>query len=249
MKYYFFISLAVATLLSPQAKAGSMGPARPDKDWAWVGTVSAGPLWARGGEAQHFFLTPSIEKTYMPIKSTQALAAAELFIGKQKSLSSQWLGQLGFALATTGNTKLQGLIWDEGDPLFDNHSYQYKVTSTRIAVKGKLLLEKDCGLLPFVSASLGLGFNRAHRFNNTPLIFEALTLPNYEENTNTAFSYTLGAGAQKVINEHWQLGIGYEFADWGKSKLGQALGQLSSSRLTINHLYSNGILFTLSYVA
>ncbi|HAT8718368.1 TPA: porin family protein, partial [Legionella pneumophila] len=64
-----------------------------------------------------------------------------------------------------------------------------------------------------------------------------------------AFTYTLGAGVQKSISEHWQLGVGYEFADWGKSELGRASGQTLNEGLKLNHLYTNGVVLNLTYVA
>ncbi|HAU1408730.1 TPA: outer membrane protein [Legionella pneumophila] len=249
MKYRLFLFITAAGVLGSTAFAGTMGPVMSSKDWTWVGSVSAGPVWAKGGETQTFFLAPEIEKTYVARKSTNALASGELFLGLQKLLGSQWLGQLGLAAATTGNAKLQGVIWDDADPQFDNYSYQYKVRNTRVAVKGKLLLDKGYWVMPWVSASLGVGFNRAHEYSNAPLIFEALPNPNFADHTKTAFTYTLGAGVQKSINEHWQLGVGYEFTDWGRGQLGRAFGQTIHSGLTINHLYTNGILFNLSYLA
>lgn len=249
MKYRLFLSIAAAGVLGSTAFAGTMGSVIPSKDWTWVGSVSAGPVWARGGETQTFYLAPEIEKTYAARISTNALASGELFLGIQKLLGSQWLGQLGLAAATTGNAKLQGVIWDDADPEFNNHSYQYKIRNSRIAVKGKLLLDKGYWLMPWVSASLGVGFNRAHDFTNTPLIFEALPNPNFTNHTKTAFTYTLGAGVQKSISEHWQLGVGYEFADWGKSELGRASGQTLNEGLKLNHLYTNGVVLNLTYVA
>lgn len=249
MKYRLFLSIATAGVLGSTAFAGTMGPVVPSKDWTWVGSVSAGPVWARGGETQTFFLAPEIEKTYAARKSTNVLASGELFVGIQKTWSSQWLGQLGLAAATTGNAKLQGVIWDDADPEFNNHSYQYKIRNSRIAVKGKLLLDKGYWLMPWVSASLGVGFNRAHEYSNAPLIFEALPNPNFADHTKTAFTYTLGAGVQKAFNDHWQVGIGYEFADWGKSELGRADTQTMNSGLALNHLYTNGVLLNLTYVA
>jgi len=249
MKHRFFLSLTVACVLGSTAFAGTMGPVMPSKDWAWVGSIAAGLIWAKGGEAQTFYLAPEIEKTYAARKSTNAFASGELFVGLQKSLTSQWLGQLGLAVATTGNAKLQGVIWDDADPEFNNHSYQYKIRNSRIAAKGKLLLDKGYWFMPWVSASLGVGFNRAHDFTNTPLIFEALPNSNFTNHTKTAFTYTLGAGVQKAINERWQVGVGYEFADWGKSELGRALGQTMNSGLALNHLYTNGVLFNLTYIA
>ena len=142
MKYRLFLSITAAGVLGSTGFAGTMGSVMPSKDWTWVGSIAAGPVWARGGETQTFFLAPEIEKTYASRKSTNALASGELFIGLQKSLASQWLGQLGLAAATTGNAKLQGVIWDDADPEFDNYSYQYRVRNTRIAAKGKLLLDK-----------------------------------------------------------------------------------------------------------
>lgn len=250
MKYHrLFLSLATAGVLTSQALAGTMGPVAAPKDWTWIGSVGAGPVWARGGETQTFYLAPEIEKTYVARKSANALASGELFVGLQKSLSSQWLGQLGLAVATTGDARLQGVIWDDADPEFDNYSYQYKERNTRVSVKGKLLLDKGYWLMPWVSASLGVGFNRAHDFINTPLIFEALPNANFSNHTNTAFTYTLGAGVQKSISEHWQLGVGYEFADWGKSELSRALEQTMNSGLALNHLHTNGVMFNLTYIA
>ncbi|HAT3881906.1 TPA: porin family protein [Legionella pneumophila] len=249
MKYRLFLSIATASVLGSTAFAGTMGHVMSSRDWTWVGSVSAGPVWERGGETQTFFLAPEIEKTYAARKSTNVLASGELFVGIQKTWSSQWLGQLGLAAATTGNAKLQGVIWDDADPEFNNHSYQYKIRNSRIAVKGKLLLDKGYWLMPWVSASLGVGFNRAHDFTNTPLIFEALPNPNFTNHTKTAFTYTLGAGVQKSISEHWQLGVGYEFADWGKSELGRASGQTLNEGLKLNHLYTNGVVLNLTYVA
>ncbi|RMX21650.1 porin family protein [Legionella jordanis] len=249
MKYRLFLSITAAGVLGSAAFAGTMGPVMPSKDWTWVASIAAGPVWARGGETQTFFLAPEIEKTYAARKSTNVLASGELFVGIQKTWSSQWLGQLGLAAATTGNAKLQGVIWDDADPEFNNHSYQYKIRNSRIAVKGKLLLDKGYWLMPWVSASLGVGFNRAHEYSNAPLIFEALPNPNFADHTKTAFTYTLGAGVQKAFNDHWQVGIGYEFADWGKSELGRADMQTMNSGLALNHLYTNGVLLNLTYVA
>ncbi|KTD20235.1 outer membrane protein [Legionella israelensis] len=249
MKYFHALSMTAAILSCTQSFAGTMGSVMAPKDWTWIGFVSAGPVWARGGETQTFYLAPEIEKTYAARKSTNAIASGELFVGLQKSLNSQWLGQLGIAAAITGNSKLQGVIWDDADPEFDNYSYQYKIRNIRVAVKGKLLLDKGYWIIPWVSASLGVGFNRAHDFTNTPLIFEALPNPNFTDHTKTAFTYTLGTGVQKALNNHWQIGVGYEFADWGKSELGRALGQTINSGLALNHLYTNGVLFNLTYVA
>lgn len=225
--------------------AGNMGEV---KDWNWVGTISGAALWAQAGESQTFYLDSEIEKTYAANKVTNILAAGELFIGVQKKLLTKLFGQLGFAASTTGYANLQGEIWDDADPQFINYSYKYKVRNTRIALKGKLLANKSSSVMPWISASVGVGFNRANGFSDTILIPEALPNPRFSNNTQTSLSYTVGAGLQKAINKNWQIGVGYEFADWGKSTLGRAPGQTLNTGLSVKNIYTNGALLSFTYI-
>jgi len=248
MKKPVTLTLA-ASLIAGAASAGTMGPPLPDRDLSRVTTISAGPAWARGGRTQTFFLAPEIEKTYVAQKPTKSLATGELFLGAQRALMQQLDAQLGLAIAASSSARMQGIIWDDASPEFDNHSYSYRVQHTRVALKGKIIADSSHILMPWLSASIGAGFNRARSFTNTPLIFEALPNSNFSNNTKTSITYTLGAGVQKAVSEHWQAGIGYEFADWGKSRLGRAAGQTMNSGLSLGHLYTNGVLFNLTYIA
>ncbi len=226
-----------------------MGSAIQQPSRAWVGTLSAGPFWQSSGTTQTFYLTPDIEKTYTANHAANALFAGEFFLGLQKQLTQTIQGQLGLVVAATSQANLSGDIWDDADPQFDNYTYRYKIQHTHIAAKGKLLADWDYWLIPWVSGSLGIGFNNAHGFHGTPTIFEALPTPDFASHTQTAFTYTVGAGVQKALTAHWQVGAGYEFADWGKSSLGRAQGQTLNNGLTLNHLYTNGVLFNLTYLA
>jgi opacity protein-like surface antigen len=214
-----------------------------------VATLSVGPVWESAGKTQTFYLAPNIEKTYSANKSSHALVDGELFLGIQKSLREKLDGQIGLAVATTGNALLSGHIWDNAEPQFNNYQYNYKIIHTHVAVKGKLLSDRGYIATPWINGSLGVGFNQAHSFNNTPTLSEALAMPNFASNTTTAFTYTVGAGFQRNLNQHWQAGIGYEFADWGKSSLNRASGQTMHTGLSLNHLYTNGFLLNLTYLA
>lgn len=247
MKKGILLGVLSASLISGMAAAGSMGPVAPE--WRWVGAFSAGPVWEDGGATQTFYITPEIEKSYRAHKTTNTLGDFEVFLGGQHALSSTLLGQLGLAVGATTDATLSGIIWDDADPQFDNHSYRYKVQHTHLAAKGKLLADMGYWVTPWVSASLGVGFNSASNYHNTPLIDEALMTPNFKSHTETAFTYTVGAGIQKALNEHWQVGAGYEFADWGKSQLGRSAEQTLNKGFGLNHLYTNGVLFNLTYLA
>lgn len=226
-----------------------MGSVTEQPTWAWVGTLSAGPVWQGGGTTQTFYLTPDIEKTYTADKSTSALFDGEVFLGLQKALNQTLYAQLGLAVAATSNATLSGAIWDDADPEFNNYTYNYKIQHTHVAAKGKLLADTGFWLIPWVSGSIGVGFNDTHGFHSTPTIFEALPTPDFSSHTQTALTYTVGAGVQKALNQHWQVGVGYEFADWGKSHLGRATGQTLNQGLGLNHFYTNGVLFNLTYLA
>lgn len=247
MKRNDILAALLTSFLTGTVFAGTLGSANHSSNWSWVSTLSVGLVLDQAGKTQSFYLTPEIEKTYAAHQSTNTLANGELFIGVQKKLSTTMQTQLGLAVAATSNASLSGLIWDDADPRFANHSYRYKIQHSHINAKSKILMDKGYWLMPWISASLGVGFNSAHSFQNTPLIYEAIVNPNFASHSQTAFTYTLGAGVQKALNQHWQVGVGYEFADWGKSQLGHAAEQTLNNGIGLNHLDTNGILFNLTY--
>ena len=257
-KYYYLCTLLFLSIST--ANAGGLSSSVDDKNqvpsgWlskiasTWVATVSFGPVWENSGTTQTFFLAPGIEKTYVADKSFHALPEGELFLGIQKLLPKQLVGQLGLLVATTGNAILSGDVWDDADSNFNNYTYTYKVKNTRVSIKGKVLADKGYIVAPWISGSIGVGFNQAHNFTNTPTLEQAVAISNFTNNTTTALTYTLGAGIQRYIDNHCQVGIGYEFADWGKSQLGRQSSQILNSGPAMNHLYTNGFLVNLTYVA
>ncbi|WP_419420062.1 outer membrane protein [Legionella sp. D16C41] len=247
-KHYPWLILS-ASLTVGSANAGTMGPVVEPSPWRWVGTLSAGPVWIDNVKSQTFFLTPEIVKTYTVNDDNSPVFNGEIFIGAQQMWSPSFYSQWGLAVAATTNAKLSGHIWDDADPEFDNLTYRYKIQHTYVAFKGKLLADMGYWFMPWLSGSVGVGFNHAHDFTNKPLIFEALPNPNFTSHNETSFSYTVGAGVQMTVNSNWQVGVGYEFADWGKNTLGRAAGQTTHSSLGHDHLYTNGVLFNLTYLA
>ena len=214
---------------------------------SYVITLSGGPIWAGGSKVQTFYVQPESERTYIANQQTKTLADAELFIGIQRGLNPRFNGQIGLEIATTSNAGLSGNIWDDAGPEFNNFTYHYQVRHNHIAVKGKLLADIGQLVIPYISGSLGVGFNQAGQYTNTPTIPEAGVQPNFASHTITAFTYTVGIGVQHALTEHSQIGLGYEFADWGQSRLSTAPGQTLGSGLSLNHFYTNGLLFSISY--
>ncbi len=248
MNRFLYGVLGVLSFFPLMLWAGTMGVIVPEKTWTWFGTVSAGPVWTSGDKTQTFFLAPETEKTYQSSDSRNAVFAGELFLGAQRTLSERWLGQLGLWLVTTSGATFDGFIWDDANIAFNNYKYDYQVRHSAVGAKGRLLFKYSERVLPWVNVGLGAGFNKAYKFTNTPLIFEAVRTSNFTKNDETTFTYALGLGAQVVLTAHCQIGAGYEFSDWGRSELGRAAGQTLNTGLKIGHIYSNGILFNLTYL-
>lgn len=243
-----FFSVILSMVVN-QAIAGAMGTLTSTKNWTWVTSINVGPVWESAGQTQTLLLAPNIEKNYVAANPTHTLVDGEIFIGIQKKLHRAIQGQLGLVVAATSNAGLSGDIWDDANSNFNNFTYDYQIQHTHVAVKGKLLIDRDYWVMPWVSASLGLGFNHAHGYQNTPSIYEAVTMPNFSSNMQTSFTYTLGVGIQKALDRHWQIGGGYEFSDWGQSNLGSALGQTINQGLVLNNLYTSGAMFNVTWLA
>ncbi|MDF1684924.1 MAG: SPOR domain-containing protein [Legionellaceae bacterium] len=214
-------------------------------------TFNFGPGWSDAGKTQTFSVQPDIQSTYVKTNNTRAVAVGEIFAGYEHAIYPEYKGQLGFAVQGASNLDLTGDVWVDSDPNFNNMFYTYSINHLAFALKGKLISEHDTkrllSLHPYVSGSVGLGFNQSHKFGLTPKIFEQVVPPLFKSHTVTAFTYTVGAGLQKRINPDWIFGLGYDFADWGKSNLAAATGQTIGRGLALNHVYVSELQFGFTF--
>jgi opacity protein-like surface antigen len=238
---------AESTLAASQHSESNLKQTLPRLS-SYVVTLSAGPALSNNGHTQTISLQPDLEQTFAALNTSQLLASGEIFIGVQKELNYRHAAQFGLALAASSNANLNGDIWQDADPDFNNFSYKYQISHAHVAVKGKFLADFDTIVKPYMSVSLGIGFNRAHDFSVTSKLFQQIVPPAFQSNTTNSLTYTVGAGIQKDLNEHWQAGLGYEFADWGSSQLARASGQTINSGLSLSNLYTNSLQFYASYI-
>ncbi|QLZ67537.1 porin family protein [Legionella sp. PC1000] len=238
--------LLVPTLLS----AGTMGQITISPAYSWVITLSGGPAWADNpGKSQTLSLQPDVFKNYAVDNASETLGLGGLFIGFQKNINPSWLGQLGFAIEAVSKITVRGDIWEDADPDFNNYWYQYDIRPIRIALKGKILTDIRFWALPYLSGSLGVSFNRASDYSIIPKIPEEIPAPFFSSKTETSLSYSIGAGLQKQFHSNWSAGVGYEFADWGRSQLGRAPGQTLGNGLSDSHLYTHTLQFNVTFIA
>ncbi|MBA3535277.1 MAG: porin family protein [Tatlockia sp.] len=257
-----FWLVALTCLLSTNTWAGSMGTRSNFGEGSFVATLSIGPAWARPGEKQTVILQPDLIKTYSPIptsralkfvsvaRGTETLAAGELFLGLRGCVNSIVEGQFGLVVGAGSQVKLQGSVFEDADPLFNNFSYSYGVRNSRVAAKAKFLYDTGVyDLYPYLSGSAGIGFNRASGFALKPNIIEEIPAPPFENRNETSFSYSIGLGLETALDPNWRLGLGYELVNWGRSALGSADGQRVGRGLVVKNLRAHEVLVSLSYVA
>ncbi len=239
--------MSAIAFLSDSAFSGTMGPIL-EKNWQSVVGVSFGPAWVKGGETETFFTNPDFESSYIAFKNQVVIGVGELFFGVQRDLSSGLKGQLGVTVGGTTLIGLDGEIWLGADQRFDNYFYKYKVNQTRVSLRGKMIGNNVKVVQPYITGSIGVAANRASQFKVTPKIIAALPFEGFAAQTKTALTYNLGIGIQKALTEYLTAGIGYEFADLGKSGLGRMPFQTINTGLQLNHLYTHSAQINFSII-
>ena len=235
------------------------GPGCDDKTWAKVISLSVGPVWGGHGKTHHFSrptndpLEVLQQNQFTAAGGSSVFGSGEAFFALQKPVYPGILGRLGLAIAFSGDAEMRGDV-----RLFVNSNsagYKYNLSQTRVAVKGLLATDyPNWFVQPYISGSVGIGFNNSSKFRTNPSIL--LTGPvgrnqvfQYADNTTNGFTYTVGIGVQKSFTPNWQVGMGYEFADWGKNALDPTLlFPFNYSTPNMSHYYTHAVQLTLSYI-
>lgn len=223
---------------------------QPKKCYDYFISVSGGPGWTDAGKTQTIAIEPDVINTYVPqnLSNSHILGNGEIFAGFQKSFYEHIQSQYGLAFYASSHANLDGYVQVDGDPNFQNFEYKYKINHEHLAFKTKWIAENPLNMNPYISASVGVGFNHSYGFSMNPLISQEIPPPPFKSHTDVAFSYTFGVGFQHTIDCHYTVALGYELASWGINSLNRAEGQTSSHGLRLSNLYTQGIAFNVSYI-
>lgn len=218
----------------------------PQHTWHPLITVTAGGDFIQTGESQ-VISSPPFATRYTGDSSWDATATGGVLLGVEKQLNPLWAYQLGAAAYLNSSAQVTGHIWQFTLPEFDNFVYHYHIQPVRVMAAGKLLGAYQ-RFHPYVSAEVGVAFNRASSYQETPLLIEEIPLPPFSAQRTTSFAWGVGAGVDIDVYAKTRLGIGYQFADLGKSALGANPERMTSESLALSHLYSNQIRLQLTYI-
>ena len=246
--FQFLLCILNSVLVITPAYATQLVPIADTHGYVFM--FSAGPGWVGNSATQSVYYEQDLAYGFDGKNTTRALMNAEMFIGARHFLMTGLQGELGLAFAGGSSAPFNGDVLVDADPNFNNFNYQYYVQHGHIAVKEKVLITvpslKD--VMPYVDASIGVGFNHSYNFEISPKIYEQLPPSAFGSNTTTTFTYTVGTGLQKILTKHWQMGVGYAFADWGKSQLARSPDQEINNGLTLANVYIHSLLVNVTYV-
>lgn len=208
--------------------------------------ITLGAGFTRTGHAQTLSVLPPFSNHYTSEKAYQSSGLLGLGLGVEHGLTEQLSWQLGLSGYFNSNIRSTGHVWQFALPEFDNFIYDYTIQSKRVMATGKVLATIKQSIHPYVSCELGAGFNRTSAYKETPLIIEAVAMAPFSDRTHASLAWGVGGGIDVDINPTLRLGLGYQFANLGKTSLGASPAQFTQQSLRLPHLYSQEVRFQLT---
>lgn len=257
MKINTLIIGLFASIISSKICSGTMGAESNSSGCTYKNsnnaqkliTLSIGPAWNKNGTTQTLNLLPNLSNTYYAKHNRNILPFGEIFLGVQNRLNHLLYNQIGLEIGGGSKAELKGNIFEYNNPKLNNATYSYNISELRFLAKTKFLIDIDYyGTMPFISAGLGLGFNKSYNFVISPVSQVEVSNQLFTTRTKNVLTYMLGFGLEEKLNDNWRSSIGYEFADWGTSQLGKAKIQKNGYGLLVNNVHINAILLSLTYI-
>jgi opacity protein-like surface antigen len=213
-----------------------------------VASIGAGAaISSDAGKSQTFpIMNPVTDEffIYTANNPTQTAAAFDAFLGTEWTFLPQWALQLGLDYNQAWDFRAEGSLVQGADiQSEDQYSYHYDILTRQLLVESKILYRYKERFHPYLLLGIGASFNEASNYNTNVPSFLTFTRQ-YQDNTETSFTYNVGVGVDVDIAKHFRLGLGYRFADFGQVKLGSASIDTTQVNGTLSqpHLYASEII-------
>jgi opacity protein-like surface antigen len=202
------LCVCAAILISPGAFSGILEHLRP------IGAVSGGVGFANVDASANYTVGAS-NYDYDSHQDTQTRGVWGALLGVELHCDD-WQWQTGVSYYQSSPFSSEGILTQDTLEITpDVFEYHFKVRTYQFLWENKLLTEWKERYHPYISVGLGAAINRAENYTTDPQAFYTFT-PEYENNTETSFSYSIGAGVDYDVTEHFRVGLGYRITDLGK---------------------------------
>jgi opacity protein-like surface antigen len=181
---------------------------------------------------------------------TQGIAGlflgAETAVFDKSSFPLHWQFGLAYYKPFSAST-ISGTTKQLGTP----YTYSYQVQSSQLLLDNKFLATFASIYHPYVSAGVGIARNTASNYQKAYNATYGQYSMGFTDNTSTSFSYEFGVGLDVDLINHWRLGLGYRYVNFGTASLGSPIQGTVDVNPSVNlkqALTTQEILGQLTYV-
>lgn len=218
--------------------------------------IVGGPTFSGLNNEKSVALNTSLTNHYVTSKKTHwdGLwgAGAGVLLNVERQPLVVWLGIAGYAIQFG---TIKGLEYPfANDGVFDSLNYRFNARSSALLAESRWFYTTYKDWQPFALLGIGGAWNKLNRYGEVPTnpALSAAPIPRqFGPDTTTSFAYELGLGLQRLLYEdkgrhlNYRGSIDYRYISFGEGNLGRISTQTTNQRLRINHLYTQGILFSL----
>ncbi len=168
---------------------------------------------------------------------TNAATLLSLLGGYTWSTSHRFLPSysLGVSYSYVYPSTIGGRIRQFSLPTFENYNFQYQVQRQTILAIFKADIQRWSDTMPFITAGAGLSINKASNYQEQALTgVTPRVSPGFGSQTNTQFSYTVGAGLDYIVKKNVTVSLEYNYGYFGHVQTGYGNGQRLSTALSAN---------------
>ena len=157
-------------------------------------------------------------------------------------------GSMGVGIGWYGDVEheYKGFIDQYGRNSLRDYSYSYKVQTQRVILEGSWDFPFYQQLEGFVTAGLGMSWNKFSSYKYTPLGSDSSPKPQLQDNTKTGFAWQLGAGVSWAFMPQWRASVFYLYANNGKAE-STANNTPVAGKYETDDLTSHNLMFSLNY--
>lgn len=223
-------------------------------DWHTIVSLGGGMgISNHNGSSQTFpSINPDSDEfyTYSANHSTHTMGIVDGFIGREWQCNPCWALQIGLDYNQLSQFHAKGSFLQGVDnQSADQYTYQYSIFTQQLLAMSKLFYCFRGAIHPYLLLGLGVAFNDAFDYSTNVPPFLTFTRQ-YQNKSQSVFSYAVGLGVDVEIMKQVRLGAGYRFADLGKVELGSAMIDMTSVSGTLSqtHLYTNELIAQITWV-
>ena len=129
------------------------------------------------------------------------------------------------------------------NPAFDTLNYTYTIENIPVLLVSQLGWQVE-KISPYFLVGLGVSWNRASQYNETPTDPNGTAAPmraGFQKHTEGDFAYMLGFGLSYQLSLRCNFGLEYRYTNFGQASLNSTPIQTTTERLSLGVLHSNAL--------